>query len=269
MLEQPRSPVPVDRDNYTSCPPLPPLYPFLPAGLREAIIDLYERYPLMRQSIWRFRRLTHPAWLGTLRRTTPLSDRWGHDRGTPVDRYYIESFLDEHRDDIHGAVLEVKDSGYTDRFGSHITCREVLDIDPTNPRATIVADLAMATTIASEQFDCFVLTQTLQYIYDLPAAITHAHRILRPGGVLLATLPAITRTEPELMHTDYWRFSVPSCRSLFGALFGADRVTARSHGNVLACITYLTGMAYEELSRRELDVHDAQIPLVITVRAVK
>src|SRR5450755_3790753 len=82
-----------------------------------------------------YRRLSRPAWLGTLRRTTPLSDEHGFDRGTPVDRYYIEGFLEEHRQDIRGRVLEVRDSGYTDRFGHELTQRAVLDINSANPLA--------------------------------------------------------------------------------------------------------------------------------------
>src|SRR3954451_1583936 len=135
----------------------------------------------------RLRRLRKPAILGTLRRTRPLSDSWGRDRGTPVDRYYIERFLHEHRTDIRGRVLEVKDAGYTTRFGVGVSASAVLDVDATNPHATIVADLAWADGVGSESFDCFVLTQTLQLIPDLRAALVHARRLLRPGGVLLAT----------------------------------------------------------------------------------
>src|SRR5215216_119227 len=58
-----------------------------------------------------------PVRLGSLGRPRPISEQWGYDRGTPVDRWYIERFLQEHRADITGRVLEVKDSGYTDRFG--------------------------------------------------------------------------------------------------------------------------------------------------------
>src|SRR4029453_14668409 len=56
----------------------------------------------------RLRRLVRPAWLGTLRRTRPLSNDFGYDRGTPVDRYYIERFLARHQSDVKGRVLEVK-----------------------------------------------------------------------------------------------------------------------------------------------------------------
>ncbi len=208
-----------------------------------------------------------PVWLATLHRTTPLSDEWGHDRGTPVDRYYIERFLEEHRRDIHGHVLELEDSGYTDEYGIGVDRRDVLDINPANPQATIIADLAAAHAIPSNQFDCLILTQTLQYIYDTRAAVAHAHRILHPGGVLLATVPAVSRVDPLLV--DYWRFTAASCSALFGEVFGAKHVTVRSYGNVLTAMASLTGMAYEEMSRRELDANDEYFPLIVAVRAVK
>jgi SAM-dependent methyltransferase len=186
-----------------------------------------------------------------------------------VQRYYIARFLEEHRLDIHGRVLEVQDCGYTERFGSNVWRRDVLDIDPANHKATIVADLAAADAIPSDQFDCFVLTQTLQYIYDVRAALAHVHRILRPGGVLLATVPGITRIDPPFLAFDCWRFTPRSCQLLFGEAFGPEHVTVRSYGNVLAAIAFLTGMAREELSRCELDVNDRYFPLLIAVRAVK
>jgi len=215
------------------------------------------------------RRLSRPAWLGSIRRITPLSDRYGYDRGLPVDRYYIESFLADHRQDIHGCVLEVKDTDYTDRYGINIERRDVLDIDRTNQHATIIADLAAADAIPSNSFDCFILTQALQFIYDTRAAIFHSHRILRSGGVLLATVPAVSRVVPKDRLADYWRFTVTSCSALFGQAFGSEQIVVRSYGNVLTAIAFLTGMAREELSRGKLETNDESFPLIITVRAVK
>ena len=218
----------------------------------------------------RLRRLLRPAWLGTLRRTTPLSDRYGYDRGTPVDRFYIELFLQEHRRDIQGRVLEVKDHGYTDRFGINVERRDVLDIQPDNVQATIIADLTVANAIPADTFDCFILTQTLHLIYDTHAAISHAHRILRPGGVLLVTVPSVSRVVPEAgLKTDCWRFTAASCLSLFTEFFGAEQVRIHSYGNVLTAIAILTGMAYEELSRRELETNDEYFPVILGVRAIK
>jgi SAM-dependent methyltransferase len=218
----------------------------------------------------RLRRLSRPAWLGTLRRITPLSAHWGTDRGTPLDRYYIERFLELHRADITGRVLEVKDGDYTRRFGREVAGSDVLDVDAGNPRATVLADLAAADAVPAETFDCFLLTQTLQLIYRTGSAIGHAWRILRPGGVLLATVPAVSRVIRGQDHSqDYWRFTAASCAALFGERFGPEQVTVRARGNVLTCIAFLAGMAYEELSRRELDTDDPDFPLLVTVRAVK
>jgi len=218
----------------------------------------------------RLRRLMRPAWLGTLRRITPLSRRWGEDRGTPVDRWFIERFLDAHRADIRGRVLEVKDGGYTRRFGHDVSALDVLDVWPANPEATIVADLTAADTIPAGSYDCFLLTQTLQFIGEPRLALQHAHRILRPGGVLLATVPTVSRVIREFDYLeDYWRFTTSACRALFAERFGATAIDVRGRGNVLVSIAFLAGLAAEELRRGELETDDPDFPLLVTIRAVK
>ena len=216
----------------------------------------------------RLKRLFFPAWMGSLRSTKPISSGWGFDRGRPVDRYYIDSFLEGQREDIHGRVLEILNSDYTRRFGSRIEQAEILDIDPANREATVIADLAAADSISDDSFDCFILTQTLQLIYDMKSAIAHSHRILRPGGVLLVTVPVVSRLAGE-GYTDYWRFTPASCARLFGETFGPDQVTITAYGNVLSAIAFLEGMACEELARRELDVIDERYPVLLAIRAVK
>jgi SAM-dependent methyltransferase len=217
---------------------------------------------------WRHRwqRWLRPAWFGTLRGTTPRSRQWGYDRGTPVDRYYIERFLDRYRQDIRGRVLEVKDGDYTARFGAGVEWSDVLDVATDNPAATIVADLAAADMIPAKSFDCCIVTQTLPLIYDVAAAVAHTHRILKPGGVLLATVPSMT---PMITELDYWRFTVPSCQRLFEEVFGAQQIQVTAAGSVLSCVAFLHGLAAEELSQQELDTHDPRYPLVITIRATR
>lgn len=209
-----------------------------------------------------------PVRLGSLRSTSPFGANWGYDRGRPVDRWYIERFLAANREDITGRVLEVKDSTYTDRFGHGVTQRAVLDVDPANAHATHVADLAAGDGLPPEAFDCFVLTQTLQYVFDVASALRTAHRVLAPGGVLLATLPVVSRvTEPPL--TDLWRFTPAAAQRLFADAFGAGAVGVRGHGNVLAQVAFLEGLAAEDLTEAELAEDDAAHPLVVCARAVK
>jgi SAM-dependent methyltransferase len=220
---------------------------------------------------WRrwLERLRRPAWLGTIRKTAPLSDHWGRDRGTPVDRYYIERFLVDERSAIRGRVLEVMNADYTERFGSAVARKDVLDIDPANEAATMVADLAAADSVPSDLFDCFILTQTLQYIYDLRAAVEHAHRILRPGGTLLCTVPAVSRIARLQLESEYWRVTPAACSRLFGDVFTGGDVAVQGHGNVLTAVAFLVGMAAEELTRSELDHNDPLFPLLVTIRATK
>ena len=230
-------------------------------GIRDAILRRWGR------SIRRARR---PAFFGSLRGTAPLSNEWGFDRGTPVDRYYIEQFLGASSADIAGRVVEIKSAAYTERFGRGVTRADVLDIDATNTCATIIADLTSADMMPVSAFDCFLLTQTLQLIFDTRAAIALAHRALRPGGVLLATVPVVSRVVPRYgLATDYWRFTEASCERLFSEVFGAGHVTVRTYGNVFAGVAFLEGVACEELPRHKLDVHDPYFPILVSVRAVK
>jgi SAM-dependent methyltransferase len=215
------------------------------------------------------RRLRYPSTDGLLS-VRPKSDHWGWDRGTPVDRYYIERFLGEHAGDVRGNVLEVKDADYIRKYGRDVVRTDVLDIDPANPQATIVADLSTGEGIPESFFDCFILTQTLQYIYDLRGAVAQCERLLRPGGVLLVTVPSLSRiVHGAGLEWDYWRFTAASCRRLFGEAFGDANVEVQTHGNVLAATAFLRGTALEEIPRRKLDVNDPYFPLLVTVRAVK
>lgn len=225
--------------------------------------------PLRRRVRQRVTRLVRPVWLGASHRTAPLSAHWGLERGTPIDRYYIEQFLGNHRADVRGRVLEVKDRQYTTTFACGVTHSDVLDIDPANPNATIVADLAAAGHVDADQFDCIIVTQTLQFVFDVGSAIRHLHRMLRSDGVLLVTVPSITRNDRLLVDSDYWRFTAAACRRLFADVFGAGNVDVRSHGNVLAAAAFLNGIAREELSARDLDREDPLFPVVVTTRAIK
>ncbi|HSE65289.1 MAG TPA: trifunctional glycosyltransferase/class I SAM-dependent methyltransferase/polysaccharide deacetylase [Thermoanaerobaculia bacterium] len=207
---------------------------------------------------------------GGLRRLEPVSRVWGVDRGQPIDRWYIERFLGRRRGDIRGRVLEVKDATYTHAFGSAVERADVVDIAADNPAATLVADLAAKDALPPDAFDCFVLTQTIHIIYDVPAVLENAARSLKPGGVLLATLPCVSRLDYESgLSGDYWRFTPASARRLFERAFPDGEVEVEAHGNVLSCCGFLMGASAEDLSPGELERSDPYFPLLVCVRAVK
>ena len=208
---------------------------------------------------------------GDLRRQVPLSAHWGRDRGKPIDRHYIDRFLDRHRTDIRGRVLEVRDSRYTEQFGgAAVTARDVIDLDSGNGAATVVADLRRAHVVPSSIYDCVILTQTLHLVDDMPAAIAECARMLRPGGVLLATVPSVIRVDDEAgVDGDFWRLTEASARQLFAAAFPVDAFDVTAYGNVMACAAFLYGLSVEEMAEDDLDRSDPAFPVIVAIRAVK
>jgi len=208
---------------------------------------------------------------GDFRRLEPISRQFGLDRGRPIDRYYIEAFLDRHAGDIRGRVLEIKDRAFTRKYGGErVTASDVLDIDKNNSRATIVADLTRADNVPSEVFDCIICTQTLHFIYEIGAAVRTLGRILKPGGTLLATFPGIGQTSCGWLDEKYcWALSTLAAKQLFEDDFPGASVEIEAHGNVLAAVAFLEGLAVRELRKEELDHRDPDYELLVTLRAVK
>jgi SAM-dependent methyltransferase len=206
---------------------------------------------------------------GSLRRRAPISRHFGYDRGTPIDRYYVERFLERQAADIRGRVLEFGDNEYTRRFGGErVTRSDVLHPTADNPHATIVGDLADPASLPEGEFDCIVCTQTLHLIYNIDAAVRGLRRMLRPGGVLLATFPGLSPiSDVEWRRHWYWSLTEYSAQRLFGDVFGASAVRVEVHGNVLSTTAFMHGLAAGELRHEELEFHDPDYQMLIAVRA--
>jgi SAM-dependent methyltransferase len=215
-------------------------------------------------------RRRHPAVLADLARTAPVSRAFGFDRGTPIDRRYIDAFLRRSREHIQGAVLEVASNELTRRFGGErVTRSEVLHATPGAPGATLVGDLARPESLPEGLFDCFICTQTLHCVFEIREAVRGCHRLLAPGGVLLATLPGISQISRYDMDRwgDYWRVTTAAARRLFEPVFG-EHVEVESLGNVLAATMFLQGLTVEDLPDPSLlDRHDPDYQVTVTVVA--
>jgi hypothetical protein len=202
----------------------------------------------------------------------PVSRTFGFERGKPVDRWYIERFLAEHAGDVRGRVLEVAERTYTQWYGGDdVTTSDVLYAAEGHPEATVVGYLTTGAGIPEAAYDCFICTQTLQFVYDVRAAAAGTRALLAPGGVLLATVPGISQISREDMRDwgDWWRFTAKSAARLFGEVYGDEHVEVRQHGNVQASAAFLYGLAAEDLDPRALAAVDPDFHLLMTVRAVR
>ena len=198
------------------------------------------------------------ARFGDVRRTAPLTE-WGEERGTAVDRWYLERFLREHAASVHGLVLEVKSDQYASSLGAAQV--EVLDIDPANARAVVVGDVCDAATLSAGRYDAVVFTQTLQLVDDPAAAVRNLLSSLRPGGTLIVTVPCLSRLVDG---SDRWRWTPAGLRHLLEQAGGPDvELTVVGMGNGLAARAFLFGLAAEDLAPQALTAQDDDYPLVV------
>lgn len=206
---------------------------------------------------------------GDLGRSRPINRHFGYHRGTPIDRYYIESFLASHANDIRGRVLEVGEATYSRRFGSEITHQDILHVDE-HAEATILGDLSSEAVLPGEAFDCIILTQTLHLIYDMRSAVAQLERALKPGGVALVTVPGVSSVDAgEWGESWCWALTAHSARRLFGESFDDQGLDVQWFGNVYAATCFLQGLALEEVDRDLLKHRDKCYPVTVTIRATK
>jgi SAM-dependent methyltransferase len=227
---------------------------------------MWRRLP-SRSRAWVRRVVRRVRW-GNLRRIEPVSRTFGFERGTPIDRHYLERFLHEEAAVIRGVVGEISEARYTEAFGGDRVERvEVIDVDATNPRATVIADLTQPGGLATATFDCLLVIQTLQYTHPLGVAVRTCLDALRPGGTLLLALPGLAPHDTHVpIEGDYWRFLPAGVEALLREVAPEARATVRGYGNLVAATAALHGLAAEELTARELAHRDPGFPVLVCAR---
>ncbi len=230
---------------------------------------LYKVFSAVRAPIVRMLKPKGGYFLAPKRSLSPISKKFGFDRGLPIDRYYIEKFLTQEGKYITGACLEVHDDAYIKRYGdaSKVTKIDVLDIDTTNKLATVYGDLQNLVNIPDNSYDCLIITQTFGLLYDLHASAKECFRILKPGGVLIATFSSFGPLREQ--ESPYWHFTPRSVKAVFGDAFQKENVAVHSYGNVLAMQGFVVGLSADEFTTEELDHSDSWYTLIMGLHAVK
>lgn len=206
---------------------------------------------------------SHSYWLAT-KEVTPLSTKFGYDRGKPIDRYWIESFLTTNKKTIHGRVLEIVDNTYTKKFGVGVTTSDVLDIDVKNRQANIKGDLKSLPHIKSNTYDCIILTHVLGMIDDYDSAISECHRILKKGGHLLTTVACFSSLHSgDITEQPYWRYTPAGANYVMKKKF--KQVKISTYGNVLTGQCFWVGLSQEELTKEQLDYNDPFYPCILGI----
>lgn len=239
--------------------------------------SLRQRYLAVRQgSRWRSWPLIRHWRTLRFRRLAPVGG--GQSNGLSVIRYYWADFLERRRADIRGHALEIGETTTLREFGGTALIQaDALDLAPHSPEVRVVTDLSRADAVPGEVYDCFVNQFTTCVIYDIEAAVYHAIRLLKPGGVLLINFWCVDfylhrgldmgTGAPLYMY--HW-FTPIQVQDLFRRLgLGDGDLHVAVYGNLLTRMAFLLNLPANEFTAQELDHVDPGQPLLICVRAVR
>ena len=198
--------------------------------------------------------------------TKPVSRKFGTERGTAIDRYYIEKFLEKNRGLIHGDCIEIAENTYTLRYGENrVKNAYILHVKGWGENA-IKGNLETGEGIRENQYDCAVITQTLMFIYDLRETARNIYKMLKPGSNALLTVAGISqisRYDAELWGS-YYGFHEDAVKALFEPEFGSENVMVDTYGNVKTAIGLLCGLCREDLKEEDFIFQDKDYPVIIT-----
>lgn len=205
-----------------------------------------------------------------LERSTPFSSKFGLDRGSAIDRYFMDLFLWSNKSLIRGAVLEVGDDQYTQKYGSEVSRCVVLNGAGRLSSEIYTGDLSNLKSMASiaGQFDCVIATNVLNFIFDFETAVKGLATLVKPNSaavlVTVAGVSQISRFDYDRWG-DYWRFNDMSIKRVFEKYF--DCVEVAPYGNAPLAAAFIMGLAQEEIPGRLFEINDPDYQILIAVKA--
>lgn len=197
--------------------------------------------------------------------TVPASRAFGTERGKPIDRYYIEKFLNENKQYICGEALEIAETTYSVQYGEdRLRHAYMLHVEGWGEDA-IKGNLETGEGIEEYRYDTLIITQTLMFTYDLKSVAANIYRALRRGGTALVTVSGISQVSRYDADRwgSYYSFHEDALHRLFEPLFGQDHVRVKSYGNVKTAMAMLYGLCCEDLAEDDFGVSDEDYPVII------
>lgn len=202
---------------------------------------------------------------GDLRRLVPVCARFGFSRGTPIDRYYLDKFIDKARPLVHGEVVEIggRNSNRETYAFEHAKRYRGFDIFA-SPDNSLVGDAHDPKALPEAELDTLIAFNVLEHCPKPWLVIENMHRWLVPGGIALVMVPSAQRL--HRMPEDYWRPLPAALAHLFSTWSECE---LHVYGNPVTTIAAFLGIAVEELNAAELDVFHPDYPVASCIIAKK
>ncbi|MCX7804245.1 MAG: class I SAM-dependent methyltransferase [Planctomycetota bacterium] len=168
--------------------------------------------------------------------------------GRTIRRRLLDSALAAHARLMRGRVIDLGGKKVGKRGGFRppsdgVLCWHYVNTDPaTEP--DFLADIARV-PVGDGGYDVAICTETLEHVKDVEAAASEIHRLLRPGGLALISVPFMfpIHADPD----DYHRFTESGIRSLLGRF---SRVEIEPMGGFLEAVALQFDLARRRLSNR-------------------
>lgn len=222
---------------------------------------------ILKQVFCKWNRISHPANLSILP-DKPYSCKLGWERGTPIDRIYMEQFLEQHKKYIHGTIMEIAENTYSIKYGHNLERSLIFTADNMvhTSENIIIGDLQSGEGTQENLLDCFILTQTLPFIYDIHSCCENIIKMLKSGGTALITVRGISAisTYDEVRWGDYWGFTAQSLKKLFSG-DNIEIISLEQYGNLKTAVGFLYGLAYEDLEDRDFKINDKLYPVLLGI----
>jgi hypothetical protein len=201
----------------------------------------------------------------------PLSRKFGYERGTPIDRIYIDEHLKKNSKLFKGECLEIGFPEFLLKFKVPKKDITILGINKTRNKFNFLnCDLTNTESLPDRKFDLFVCTQTYNFISNYSLAVQNSARLINRDGTLLGTVSGLSTLSQydNDRWGDYYRFSSRAIEEVLRNYFNEVEVT--SYGNLYSTIHFLAGYSYEDLESKILVMErDDLYPMIIGFKASK
>lgn len=201
---------------------------------------------------------------GDFKRQIPFCPQFGNLRGIPIDRYYLDKFIEAIHNEISGVTLEIAgDKANPERFKlTNVTSYVTLNLEGKD--ADIIGDAHDPKAVDKGSLDTVLLFNVLEHCERPWVVVENIYNWLKPGGQVFCMVPSAQRVHRQPQ--DYWRIFPDAMNSLFVRF---PRRKLYVYGNPLTTLAAYYGIAHEELSREELDYYHEDYPVANCIHAQK